>query len=181
MNFSEQIYNLYNNNCWVIKNCTNFKLLHKTAIQVYLNKLLNVRICKIILCLIYIYGQQTFVPLSLMSIALCCYLNIYEKIRRHECRSTKVCLHHRHAVPCHEQSCHILLLKLNSAHFETNKILAFISVRRLFLSEGYYLAPLIIRDLPSNIHLTSFFVFVLMSTIFSYALNEVSSSPSPSQ
>lgn len=80
------------------------------------------------------------------------------------------------------QSCHISLLKLISAYFETNKILAFTSsVRRLFLSEGYYLAHLIIRDLPLNIHLTSLFVFVLMSTIFFYALNEATSSPSPSQ
>jgi len=83
---------------------------------------------------------------------------------RHEYRSTKVCLRHRHAILCHKQSCHILLFKLISVHFETNKILALISsVRRLFLSDGYYLAPLIIRDLPSNIHLTSLFVFVLTS------------------
>lgn len=160
----------------LFKKFSNFKLLHKTVMHVYLHKLLDAWICKIIFCLIYINRQKSFVFLSLMSIALCSYFNIWwgwssefftQKIRRHEYKSTKVCLHHRHAVLCHKQSCHILLLKLISAYFETNKILAFTSsVRRLFLSEGYYLAPLIIRDLPLNIHLTSLFVFFLMSTIF---------------
>lgn len=129
-----------------------------------------------IFCLIYINQQQSFASLSLMSIALRSYLNIYGQchlnfsLKNHKMNtkmSTKVCLHHRHAVLCHKQSCHILLLKLIGTHFETNKFLAFISsVRRLFLSEGYNFAPLIIRELPSNIHPTNLLIFVLMSSWF---------------
>lgn len=117
------------------------------------------------------------------------YLNIegfvqifHSKIRTLEYRSTKICLHDRHAILCQEKSSHLFLVKLISACFETNEIFAFISsVRRQFLS-GYYLAPQIIRQLPSNIYPTSLFLFVLMSTLSLFnTLNETCSSLFPSQ
>lgn len=117
------------------------------------------------------------------------YLNIggftqifHSKISTREYRNTKICLHDRHAILCHEKSSHLFLVKLIRARFETNEILAFISsVRRQFLS-GYYLALWIIRHLPSNIYPSSLFLFVLMSTLSLFnTLNETCSSLFPSQ
>lgn len=139
-----------------------------TKLPYYSNRLLSGGICAIIL--LHINIKPSLASFSLMSVALCSYLNIYggviwifhSSIRRCEC---KVCLYHRHAVLCLKQS-HSVLLPNWLELIETRLWSSFLLLEDYFYQKViYYGAPLIIRDLPSNTHLTSLFIFVLMSTI----------------